>query len=259
MIDVWGREVENLSLVLSYPGKGYMKDAVYGLVIGSNLVYNLNTQVTKVTNCYLIDNRTEEQDKIMKKLLEAYQTYSTQVIQSGGYKKIEPKPFGWYQGDSEVTSYLYLGRYRIVIPEACKKKNYPAKYEQGGYCYIKVDKGGDFYKFLIKVMQTTNGRIPLNSLKIQIYDYLDMWKGLETVSYYNNISNELSKLVVSSKKRTFKKELGKLVTERMFTKEERFDSSYMLPQRQNLIRRAYGSREAALTSLTGYYAFIALD
>lgn len=255
MIDVWGREVGQLELVLVYPGKGYMKEAEYGIVVGTSAVFTKANNVMKLSKCYHIVNRSLEQDNIREDLLKRYQLHTTKVVQAGGYKKIEPEVFGWYQGDSEVISYIYIGEFKIDVNEECRKKNFPEKYLIGGHCYIKIQRNSTFYNYLIAKLrkQEDEGSVfRFEEFKMKLYEYLNMMSGLETNRWYQNISNELSNFVVSTRKRTFMKRFGKFKFDRGFYDTEIFDSNYMTPY----MKTTYGSRQNSVyTALTGSYIF----
>lgn len=207
MKDILDREINIGDLVLAYPGSNYFSEAKYCIVIGSNRVYNGKDAFT-TSKCIKIGALTEEQEKIKKELMSSVGAYNKErVVQNAN--KLIPVPGGVYMGDSSQYCYLYLGRYRVESNQKGRNKNmtWPVNYDTGGYCYIKFPMNNESAKkFLEKYL---NNSISADDFNLFMGNYNNFCYVLNTASQ-NGPSYELTNFVISSRKRTFVKQLGKI-------------------------------------------------
>ena len=202
MQDLWNREVKLSDLVLGCAGKGDMEDMSYGLVVGENEILNTDGDIFKTNYCYLIGEKTEEQEKIYAGLRQLYNQHMIKVMKAGGYEKIVPEPMHLYVGDSSSIYYLYFGRLRVYGEGGVILSD---KYTNGGHCYLRITKSSGIERDIKAAM--SQGTDKLEKFKGVLFDDLSF------ITIVLNRSNSVmmlnSNLVISTRNRTFKKDLGK--------------------------------------------------
>ena len=212
MKDILNREINLGDLVLAYQGSDYFSAAKYCIVIGSNRVYNGEESFT-TSRCIKIGALTSEQESIKEQLMSTIQAHNLErAIQNT--VKLEPVPGGVYMGDSNQYVYLYLGRYRV---DTSHREKYPQgawkeSYGVGGYCYLKLPTSNQSASFFLKTYLNKN--MTEADFRHFFANYTNIYQFLRTETgygYYRNTQEwSLSNFVVSTKRRTFKKELGKV-------------------------------------------------
>lgn len=206
MKDILNRDVSLGDLVLAYPGVDYFSNAKYCIVTGSNRVFN-GVEAFTTSKCIKIGALTPEQELIKQELMTLINAYNQSKIVSNA-NKIVPVPGGVYAGDSSQYCYLYLGRYKLESNQKGKNTNqkWPVNYDDGGYCYLKFPKNNRMAEnFLKKYLNSSINAVDFN---LFMGDYNNFQYML--TSNYNSLTYELSNFVISSRKRTFEKELGKI-------------------------------------------------
>lgn len=115
-LEALGRPLNNGDLIL-YRGSAGLKNASFGLVVGSNTIF-LNGGIIKNQGCFLIEMPNDNEVKVKEKLIADYNEYTYNSI----CKKKNNYILGGLYEAQNGSYYLYIGKYNIKM--FCEESEY---------------------------------------------------------------------------------------------------------------------------------------
>lgn len=181
-LETLGRPLNNGDLIL-YRGSAGLKNASFGLVVGSNTIF-LNRSIVKNQGCFLIEVPNENELKIKEKLIQEYNQYTYNSICN---KKNSYKLGGLYKAHNG-SYYLYIGKYYI--------KMFTDNSEYINNAIINFNKRNKNKKDIFIRFSSREVRSKNFTDKYSIFTSSDLTKKFDEVSGYSFSNGNISSKIV---------------------------------------------------------------